>query len=147
MNINNKNNNNNNNILRGTYENNLLNDIYFSDININLLQKKIIKNVKDKYNYIISKQSKKDLIIVMRNIYLYNAKHNYKTKDELKEELNRLNNECLKYSIKIIIKNINNYVFYLNDINTSNYLKEIKPIDKPINTREYNTYEFNKPPH
>lgn len=143
MNINNKN----SNILRGTYENNLLNDIYFSDININLLQKKIIKNVKEKYNYIISKQSKKDLIIIMRNVYLYNAKHNYKTKEELKEELNKLNDECLKYSIKIIIKNINNYIFYLNDINNSNYLKEIKPLDKPKNTREYKTFEFNKPPH
>ena len=36
-----------NNILRGTYENNLLNDIFFSDVNINLLQNQIIKDVKE----------------------------------------------------------------------------------------------------
>lgn len=136
-----------NNILRGTYENNLLNDIYFSDINIKFLEKQIIKYMKDKYNYIISKQSKKDLIIIMRNIYLNNAKHNYKTKKELKNELDNLNKESIKHSTEVIKKNIDNYIFYLNDINTPNYLKQIKPIDKPVNTREYKTFEFNKPPH
>ena len=136
-----------NNILRGTYENNLLNDIYFSDININLLQKKIIKNVKEKYNYIISKQSKKDLIIIMRNIYLNNGKHNYKTKKELKKELNVLNKYCLDHTVDIIQKNINNYIFYLNDINTPNYLKQTEILNKPIDTRGYRTFEFNKPPH
>ena len=136
-----------NNILRGTYENNLLNDIFFSDVNINLLQNQIIKNVKDKKNYIISKQSKKDLIVIMRNVYLNNAKHNYKTKEELKKEIKNLNKNSVKHCVGIIIKNIDNYIFYLNDINTPNYLKEIKPIDKPIDSRDYNTFEFNKPPH
>lgn len=136
-----------NNILRGTYENNLLNDIFFSDININLLQNLIIKDVKNKHNYIISKQSKKDLIIIMRNVYLNNATHNYKTKQELKKEINKLNKYCVKESVQIITKNINNYIFYLNDINTPNYLKQIQPIDKPIDSRDYNTFEFNKPPH
>lgn len=136
-----------NNILRGTYENNLLNDIFFSDVNINLLENQIIKNVKDKKNYIISKQSKKDLIVIMRNVYLNNAKHNYKTKEELKKEIKNLNKDSVKHCVGIIIKNIDNYIFYLNDINTPNYLKEIKPIDKPIDSRDYNIFEFNKPPH
>ena len=136
-----------NNILRGTYENNLLNDIFFSDVNINLLQNQIIKNVKDKKNYIISKQSKKDLIVIMRNVYLNNAKHNYKTKEELKKEIKKLNKDCVKHCVEVIGKSINDYIFYLNDINTPNYLKEIKPINKPINTRDYKTFEFNKPPH
>ena len=138
---------NSNNILRGTYENNLLNDLYFSNTNINYLQNKIIKDMKEKHNYIISEQSKKDLIIIMRNIYLNNAKHNYKTKGELKKELDKLNKYCLVHTLKIIKKNINNYIFYLNDINTPNYLKEIKTINRPINTRDYKTFEFNKPPH
>ena len=136
-----------NNILRGTYENNLLNDIFFSDVNINLLQNQIIKNVKDKKNYIISKQSKKDLIVIMRNVYLNNAKHNYKTKEELKKEIKKLNKDSVKHCVEIITKNIEYYIFYLNDINTPNYLKQIQPIDKPIDSRDYNTFEFNKPPH
>ena len=136
-----------NDILRGTYENNLLNDIYFSEVNISFLQNKIIKEMKDKYNYIISKQSKEDLIILMRNIYLNNAKHNYKTKEELKKELNLLNKYCLKHTVEIIKKNINNYIFYLNDINTPNYLKQTEVLDKPIDTRDYKTFKFNKPPH
>ena len=44
-------------------------------------------------------------------------------------------------------KNIDNYIFYLNDINTPNYSKKVVPLNIPINTREYNNFEFNKPPH
>ena len=117
-----------NNILRGTHENNLLNDIFFSDVNINLLQNQIIKDVKDKNNYLISKQSKRDLIVIMRNVYLNNAKHNYKTKEELKKEIKKLNKDCVKHCVEVISKNINNYIFYLNDINTPNYLKQIQPM-------------------
>jgi hypothetical protein len=136
---------NNNDIIKGTYENNLLNALFFSQTNIELLQKKLINKVLKKYNYIISKQSNKDLIITMRNIYLCNAKHNYKTKSELKIELNYLNIITLNYCVKIIKKNIDNYIFYLNDINNPNYLKQVQPIDRPTNTRDYKTYEFNKP--
>ena len=87
-----------NNYLNGSYENNLLNELYFSKINIELLQNKIINTLKKKYNYIISKQSNDNLIVIMRNTYLSLAKHNYKNKTELKQELNYLNkntiNEC-----------------------------------------------------
>lgn len=135
---------NNTEIIKGTYENNLLNELFFSKINIKLLQKKLIKRVLKKYNYIISEQSNKDLIITMRNIYLSNAKHNYINKLELKEELNYLNNNTLNHCEKIIKKSIDNYIFYLNDIDNNNYLKQIEPINRPTNTRDYKTYEFNK---
>ena len=136
-----------NNYLNGSYENNLLNELYFSKINIKLLQNKIIRNLKTKYNYIISKQSNDDLIIIMRNTYLSLAKHNYKNKTELKQELNYLNKNTINECCTIIKKNIDNYIFYLNDINTPNYSKKVVPLNIPINTREYNNFEFNKPPH
>lgn len=137
-----------NNYLNGSYENNLLNELYFSKINIKLLQNKIIKILKNKYNYIISKQSNDNLIVIMRNTYLSLAKHNYKNKTELKKELNYLNNITANECSIIIKKNIDNYIFYLNDINTPNYSKKFIPLDKPINTREYKDgFEFNKPPH
>ena len=136
-----------NNYLNGSYENNLLNELYFSKINIELLQNKIINTLKKKYNYIISKQSNDNLIVIMRNTYLSLAKHNYKNKSELKEELNYLNKNTINECSTIIKKNIDNYIFYLNDINTPNYSKKVVPLNIPINTREYNTFEFNKPPH
>ncbi len=130
-------------ILRGSYENNLLNELFFSNINIKNLQKKMVNIVSNKYNYEISPQSKTELINIMRNVYLTDCKHNYTTKSELKKQLNILNKIVLKHCINIIKKNIDNYIFYINDINTPNYLKQITPMDRPSDTRKYNNLKYN----
>ena len=98
-------------------------------------------------NSLSLRQISNDLGISHGNLHYY-----FKTKDHLlsdifNEEINKLNKDCVKHCVGVIAKNINNYIFYLNDINTPNYLKQIQPMDKPIDSRDYNTFEFNKPPH
>jgi len=134
-----------NTILINNREIDLLSKLYYSEKNINIIQKKIKDIILKKYNYKISKQSYKDLIIIMRNIILSNNKYNYNTKTELKNALNNLNDITIKYCINIIKKNIDNYVIYLNNINKDNILKKTKDniLEKTKDTRTYNLYENN----
>jgi len=117
----------------GIYERNLLSDIYFSKKNTLIIQKKIINNIKKIYNYKISPQSDKELLIIMRSIYMDNSTNYYKTQQDLKNEINRLNKLIIDYCINNIINNIKEYVSYLNKIDNNSSLIQIEPIDRPIN--------------
>lgn len=114
--------------IEGISEKTLMSDIFLSQKNMNLIQIKIINIIKNKYNYKISKQSSKELFIVMRSVYLNNAVNNYKNKEEIKEELKKLNNLTLQYCVDNIIKNIKSHEAYLKKINN-----ELEPINLPTN--------------
>ena len=114
--------------IEGISEKTLMSDIFLSQKNMNLIQIKIINIIKNKYNYKISKQSSKELFIVMRSVYLNNAVNNYKNKEEIKEELKKLNNLTLQYCVDNVIKNIKSHEAYLKKINN-----ELEPINLPTN--------------
>ena len=115
--------------IEGISESTLMSQIFLSPKNINLLQIKIVNIIKNKYKYKISKQSKNELIIIMRSIYLNNATNNYSNKTEIKLELEKLNNLVISYCIKTIISNIKSHELYLQKINN-----ELNPIDLPSST-------------
>lgn len=115
--------------IEGISESTLMSQIFLSQKNINLLQIKIVNIIKNKYKYKISKQSKNELIIIMRSIYLNNATNNYSNKTEIKLELEKLNNLVISYCIKTIISNIKSHELYLQKINN-----ELNPIDLPSST-------------
>ena len=112
--------------IEGISESNLMSQIFLSQKNINLIQIKIINIINNEYKYKISKQSKNELIIIMRSVYLNNATNNYKNKTEFKTELNRLNNLVVTYCVKNIVNNIKSHELYLKKINN-----DLNPIDLP----------------
>ena len=93
-----------------------MSQIFLSQKNINLIQIKIINIINNEYKYKISKQSKNELIIIMRSVYLNNATNNYKNKIEFKTELNHLNNLVISYCVKNIVNNIRSYELYLKKL-------------------------------
>jgi len=115
--------------IEGISESNLMSQIFLSQKNINLIQIKIINIINNEYKYKISKQSKNELIIIMRSVYLNNATNNYKNKTEFKTELNRLNNLVVTYCVKNIVNNIKSHELYLKKINN-----DLNPIDLPTTT-------------
>jgi len=112
--------------IEGITEENVISNLFLSEKNINLIHLKIINSIRRKYNYNISKQSKNDLLIIMRSIFLNNCTNNFSNKNEVKNELNRLNNIVIEYSTNNIIKNIKSYELYLDKINNN-----LVPIDLP----------------
>jgi hypothetical protein len=115
--------------IEGISESTLMSQIFLSQKNINLIQIKIINIVNNEYKYKISKQSKNELIIIMRSVYLNNATNNYKNKTEFKTELNRLNNLVVSYCVKNIVNNIRSHELYLKKINN-----DLNPIELPTST-------------
>lgn len=115
--------------IEGISERTIMSDIFLSEKNINLIQLKIINIINNKYKYKISKQSKNELIIIMRSIYLNNATNNYSNKQDIKNELNKLNNLVISYCIKNIVNNIKSHELYLKKINN-----DLTPINLPTST-------------
>jgi hypothetical protein len=127
MNINDKNFN--KTAIEGITEKNIISDLFLSNKNIDLIHLKIINTVKKKFNYNISKQSKNELLIIMRSIYLNNCTNNFSNKNEIKKELIKLNELVINYSVNNIIKNIKSYELYLEKINN-----DLKPNELPKQT-------------
>ena len=103
--------------IAGLIEKTKLSTMFFSQNNINLLQKLIKYNVKKETNKIISEQSNEELFIIMKSIFLNEANLGVKTDSCIKKELRKLDllvaNECTKK----IITQIKQHIIYLDNIN------------------------------
>lgn len=115
--------------IEGISESTLMSQIFLSQKNINLIQIKIINIINNDYKYKISKQSKEELIIIMRSVYLNNATNNYIDKTVFKNELQHLNNLVINYCVKNIVNNIRSHELYLKKINN-----DLTPINLPTST-------------
>ena len=91
-------------------------NVFFSNDNINIINKKLILAVYNLTNkkFKIANQSNESLIIVMRYIFINYAKH---LPYHIKEQTDELNNLILKEIIPNIITNITQKVNYLSYIN------------------------------
>ena len=105
-----------------------LSKMFFSNENIARVQKKIkvavYNKTKGKYK-LVEDQDETDLYLLMRSVYLENAKH---LKSHLVRQVKILNETVIKESVPGIITNIKQYYSYIDDIN-----KPIQPIDRPMN--------------
>ena len=109
---------------------------FFSKQNIDLLQNTIMNEVELKTNIKINRQSDRELLIIMKSIYLQYSKNN---DDNLENEIKYLNELVLESSIPSIISNLLQYVGYLKDISTPRC-----PMEKPKFTRSDPTLEYNR---
>lgn len=101
--------------VRSIHQENEISLVFFGRQNIDYLQEAIryLVYTKSCQKHIIDKQSESDLLIIMRAIYLQNAKHlPYKVNDQVKQ----LNTLVLNYAVPQILQEIQQYLYYRKDI-------------------------------
>lgn len=99
----------------GNRERTPLSDIFFSRTNIDALQEAIRYQVyiRSEDNAVIDRQSEVDLRIIMNSIYLENAQElPYDTVGQVRN----LNKAVLEYTVPKIVREIQMYLTYRNDI-------------------------------
>ena len=105
------------NALTGNWIENPVSCKYFSKENILFLQDSLVQQVylKSNQQYKIGHQCSDTLKIIMRSIYLTNAKNQHKHIDV---QVTDLNNLVLEYAVNQIIGEATGYIKYINDITT-----------------------------
>jgi hypothetical protein len=101
--------------IKGVHSNNPISQVFFSQTNIDALQEAIRYQVyvKSCKKHVIGRQSDTELKVIMRAIYLDNARHrNY----DILPEIRRLNQLVLDFAVPRILQEINMYMTYKNDI-------------------------------
>ena len=103
--------------LGGSLECNLLNQVFFSQENIDLLQDKIRHTVWVASNkkFIIDRQSDTELELIMRSIYFQYAKN---IPYNIKEQIIELNDLVIQDCVPNIMSQVEQHVYYLFDAST-----------------------------
>ena len=110
-----------------------LENIFYSVENIDIINRKLIFEVYNITNkkFKIAKQNNESLIIVMRYVFISYAKH---LPNNIKNQINDLNNLVLKEIIPNIVTSITQKVDYLN------YIIERHPLlELPVSTNKSKT--------
>jgi hypothetical protein len=101
--------------IKGTHSGSDLNQIFFSKVNIDAIQSAIRYQVyiKSCKKHTIDRQSDTDLKVVMRSVYLQEARHGSR---DILAEVRRLNGLVVDFCAPRIIQEINMYMHYRADI-------------------------------
>jgi hypothetical protein len=115
------------NVMTGLHNLNDLNTAFFASQNVNLLQRQIKHFVYESSGgkFLIDRQSDSELVIIMRSIYLQNARN---LPNNIKEQVEHLNELVVKYAGPIIFSNVKQYYGYISDIN-----RLPTPLEQPKN--------------
>jgi hypothetical protein len=106
-----------------------LNTLYFSDYNINLLQRAIRQQYKTKYGIAIDYQNSGDLFTLMRVVFISNSgDHFTSTCDQVRS----MNEKVIKTALGQINTGVSQYMGYLRDAQAP-----LLPLAQPINTSTY----------
>jgi hypothetical protein len=110
-----------------------LNEIFFSDANVDKLQGDIQDQVSlmSGGKYRVDRQSDKELKIIMRSYYLMYGKNN---PAQISEELADLNSRVVGYAAGKVYSEVDFHMFYLKDIQDF-----APPIANPMNPNVYGT--------
>lgn len=123
--------------------------LFFSEINVNNIQKLIKFLVFKETSHIIDNQSKNELLIIMRSIYIEYNKHpslitesmsdfeKKKLLQKYKEEVFRLNDIVVNLIVPKIISQLKQYLDYLRDSSTQPYRKDTPENTSIAGEREY----------
>jgi hypothetical protein len=111
--------------IKGILEGNAVNSIFFSDMNMKVLQNALRYGVYQKTGQVIGQQSPEELYIVMRSIMLQYANFQ-STSEAIVEEIKRLNGKVLIYCIDNVSSNVAQQLKYLEELKTLP-----TPIDRP----------------
>lgn len=112
--------------LNGVWEKNLLSDVFFCKENINIIQNGIRGSIYKNTEKVIGLQSIDQIKIIMRSIYLQNAKN---IADDISYQVGELNKQVIRECVCKIITELNSYLKYKRDISNL-----AVPIDRPKST-------------
>jgi hypothetical protein len=120
------------------HEETLLTTLFFSSYNIQNIQNLIKFLVHKETGYVLDSQSKSELIIVMRSVYLEYANELSETapKDKFTKEVARLNDIVINLIVPKIISQVQQYLDYLRDSN-STYQIDLPKFNSISGEREY----------
>lgn len=123
--------------IKGILEQNSINDIFFSDMNMKGLQQTIRYKVFQNTNQVVSDQSSNDLYIIMRSIMLQFA--NFRADVEnIAEEIRRLNGKVIEYAVENVSSNVQQHAGYIDKLS-----KLPIPLDAPAYLNKKNfTYDI-----
>lgn len=123
--------------LNGTWEDNILAQVFFSKENIQIVQNGLRAGVYAMSNnqYVIAPQNSDTLKVIMRSIYLQYAEH---YADKITKQVERLNKLVLDYAIPTVYNESVSYLRYCQDQSTL-----IVPLEKPKQAdREFKQLEL-----
>jgi hypothetical protein len=106
-----------------------LNKLYFSSFNVNLLQKAIRHEFKNKTGIAIDYQNEDDLYGIMRVVFINNAGDHY---SRVNEQVRFMNGLVIKTALSQIQTGVSQYMGYVHDVD-----RGLEPIDRPVNTSTY----------
>jgi hypothetical protein len=125
--------------LAGTWESNLLSQVYFSEGNIQIIQNALRAGVykMSKNRFVIPPQNLDTLKIIMRSIYMQYAEH---YENNITGQVERLNKLVLEYAIPSVYAEAVGYTRYCYDQSTL-----VTPLELPRHhDREYKQLQLKK---
>ena len=123
--------------IKGILEDTSINDIFFSDMNIKVIQDTIRYKVNKNTGEVIARQSDNELYVIMRSIMLQFA--NFRTDvSEIVNEIKRLNQKVIDYAVDNITSNVQQHKGYIDKLS-----KLPIPLDLPVYHNKNNfTYDI-----
>ena len=106
-----------------------LNKLFFSDFNIQIVQKSIRQAFKNKTGVSIDYQNAGDLYAIMRVVFIKNAGNHYAN---VNEQVKFMNSVVIKTTLPQIQSGVAQYMGYIRDIDTL-----VVPPTPPANTSTY----------
>jgi hypothetical protein len=113
--------------LQGNWENSVLSRAFFSEANIQIIQNAIRRGVYDRSSgrFNIAPQNHTNLKVIMRSIFLQNAKNH---PDHITHQIEVLNNLVVDWCVPRVYSEAVAYMKYRNDISTL-----VVPMKRPVN--------------
>lgn len=106
-----------------------LNSLYFSEFNLNLIQRAIREQFKKNTGIAIDYQNPSDILAIMRAVFVDNSTDQFaKVCDQVKH----MNSIVINTAIGQINTGVSQYLGYIKDIE-----QPVRPMDNPINTSTY----------
>lgn len=136
-------------MFKNLYGETLLTFLYFSEDNVNNIQKLLKMLVFKEMNMVIDDQSNRELLVIMRSIFLEYSRHpklidgsmsEQEKKILLKQytdEVARLNELVVKELVPKICSQLSQYLFYLRDAGSPRYIMELPKSDSTTGQRKY----------
>lgn len=106
-----------------------LNGLYFSELNMQLVQKGIRQKFRNDTNIRIDYQNPNDLYALMRVVFINNSGDHF---SNVNEQVRAMNTIVIDEAIRQIKTGVAQYVNYIRDIETIS-----EPLDRPLNTTTF----------
>jgi len=111
-------------MMRGKNECTILDYLFFSNRNIQIIQNAIRKRVYDISGHIIGNQSENELLMIMRSMFFLNLPLEFPT---VTKNIEFLNKTVIDQALPKILTNMKQYLIYLKDVQRNS-----TPSDRPV---------------